>query len=456
MAATQQDLLKIKIKGVAKRLYDTVDVPFYQSLLRPRPKGVPGAPPTGVGSGAGDRQPGDPNSLGVGIYWPTPEPMLNAAIKVLKEVKTQKTKLFPPGRKWTPMGQEVDRNHYLELIVEKLREENQIDVDPMTEILCTNGISQGMFLIPMMLIDPGDEVLVMDPDYMRLRTAKFWGARMVSVPLKERKRVLDETRWYFDSAELESRITEKSKLFSFCNPNNPTGYVYSQDDLHAIARIAIKHDLFVLCNECYERMDFRDEFEHTLVFNSLAAIPGMQERTFTLQGCTKAYETEGNMTIGWLIGSSEHVSVLKWLQFVTCQKTGTAVGDYMGIAALTSPCREDYVRHQLKIYRHNRDLLWEMFNRFSWLECGKPKGGCFVFPDVRAAGVSDEELAKFLRERGIGAGSGTAWAENPAYGEGHMRFSYCSPTEYQKVMTTDLEEAFKEYEVIHSDRIIKN
>jgi aspartate/methionine/tyrosine aminotransferase len=276
---------------------------------------------------------------------------------------------------------------------------------------------------------------------------------MVSVPLKERKSVLDETRWYFDPKELESRITEKSKLFSFCNPNNPTGYVYSQNDLHAIARIAIKHDLFVLCNECYERMDFRDEFEHTLVFNSLAAIPGMQERTFTLQGCTKAYETEGNMTIGWLYGPDVYVSILKNLSFATTQKWGTALGNYMGIAALTKPFRQDYARLRLKDYRWGRDLLWETLKKFPWIECGKAKGGPFMFPDVTGSGMSDTEFSKFLNQQGVGAGSGTAWAEDPTYGEGHIRFSYCSPMSLQEEMIKQLEEALKYYEIVNKDQI---
>ena len=147
----------------------------------------------------------------------------------------------------------------------------------------------------MMLLDPDDEVLIAEPAYGPLRGAKMFG-KLVRVPLKERKGVIDETRWYFDPKELESRITDKSKLFMFANPNNPLGYVYSKDDLNAIARIARQHDLFVFCNECYERQVFSEEFYQTLVFNSLAALPGMMERTFTVERAAHARtvaETKG-------------------------------------------------------------------------------------------------------------------------------------------------------------------
>jgi aspartate/methionine/tyrosine aminotransferase len=289
---------------------------------------------------------------------------------------------------------------------------------------------------------------------MRLRTSKLFGGKIVNVPLKERKGVLDETRWYFDPKELENRITDKSKLFSFCNPNNPTGFVYSKDDLNAIARIAKEHDLFVLTNECYERFVWTSQFFDTLIFDSLAAMNGMKERTFTLQGITKAYETEGNMTVGWCNGPSEYISILKWLQFTSCQKWGTALGGYMGMAVLTTPFREEYVRQQWKIYTMERDMLWETLNQFSWIECGKAKGGPFMFPDVSGCGMSDAQLAEFLRKRGVGVGSGTAWAEDPQCGAGHMRLSYCSPMELQKNMVRELEETLLEYEVLHKDLIV--
>jgi aspartate/methionine/tyrosine aminotransferase len=199
-----------------------------------------------------------------------------------------------------------------------------------------------MFTVTLMLCNADDEVLITEPDYGPIRVAQMFG-KLVRVPLKERKGVTDESRWYFDPEELERRITEKSKLFMFTNPNNPLGYVYSKRDLDVIARIAKKYDLFVFCNECYERQVLSEEFYRTLVFNSLAAFPGM-ERTFTVQGPTKGYETEGTMLVGWLFGPAKYMEVLKWLHFPVASKHFTSLGDHMVAAVMTSPFRENYVR----------------------------------------------------------------------------------------------------------------
>jgi aspartate/methionine/tyrosine aminotransferase len=434
--STKQKIKELNsVKGIAKRVYDVVDVSTGILHWETPGKWDEGYP------------------ISVGIYYPTPTAMLDAGIKYMQEIKAKNGRLMPPGSHWTPNGIGYEENQFLDLIAEKVKKENNLTVDPQTEVLLSGGISPALFTVPMILCNPGDEVLVIQPDYVRMRNHKIWGTKEVGVPLKERKGVTDETRWYFDPDELESRITEKSKLFIFCNPNNPVGYVYSKSDLNAIARIAKKHDLFVLTNECYERMWYTDEFYKTLVFNSIAAIPGMKERTFTTQGVTKAYDTEGNAIIGWIIGPPEYLKILKWLQFALCQKSGTAVGGYMGIGALTSPVREDYVRQQLKVYLQIREMLWETLNQFSWIECGKPMGGCFVFPDITKSGMDERAFARFLSERGTGPSMGTAWG--PEYGKGHERFAFCSPIDYQKEMNAKLEQVLKEYEVQHKNLIIE-
>jgi aspartate/methionine/tyrosine aminotransferase len=388
----------------------------------------------------------------MGIYYPTPEPMLDAGIKVLQEVKATKGRLSSPGGYWTPTSRDLSDHLLAERIAEKLKVENKWSVDPYTEILITNGISPGMSTVPMMLCNPGDEVLITEPDYMGLRAAKLYGAKIVGVPLKERKGVIDETRWYFDPKELESRITEKSKLFMFSNPNNPIGYVYSKNDLNAIAKIAKKHDLFILTNECYERIVFSEKFYRTLIFNSLAAIPGMMERTFTLQGPTKGYETEGTLLTGWLIGPAKYVKILNWVHWQAMHHHFTAVGDHMVLAALTLPFREEYVRQQLKIYYKARDKLWNILNSFSWIECGKPMGGGFVFPDISRSGLDEMEFTQFCADRGVAPWIGTSYG--PDQGKNHVRFAFCSPLVLEEKMNHHLKKTLHEYEDLHKDLII--
>jgi aspartate/methionine/tyrosine aminotransferase len=208
----------------------------------------------------------------------------------------------------------------------------------------------------------------------------------------------------------------------------------------------------VLINECYERIVFSEEFYQTLVFNSLAALPGMMERTFTLQGPTKGYETEGNLLTGWMVGPAKYLKIINWLHFAAAHKHFTAVSDHMVAAALTSPFRADYVRQQLKIYYEARDLLWNTLNKFSWIECGKPMGGGFVFPDISKSGMDEDMFTSFLAERSVSPGVGTSYGLE--YGKDHVRFAFCSPLEYEKVMNAKLEETLQEYEIVHRDRII--
>ena len=125
----------------------------------------------------------------------------------------------------------------------------------------------------------------------------------------------------------------------------------------------------------------------------------------------------------------------------------------MVAAALVSPFREEYVRQQLQIYYQTRDLLWTLLNKFPWIECGKPMGAGFVFPDISKSGVDEDSFTRFLADRGIAPSVGTAWG--PTYGKSHVRFAFCSPIDYQIVMNAKLEEALKEYEVLHKNQLIQ-
>jgi len=436
-------------KGIAKRVYRILDVGTGWHLPKIAKRGIP---------------------IDHGTYFITPEPMIDAGIELLNEVKAKHTRLPFPGFTIAQPGQEKQtRNILKERIVEKLATENNVNIDVITststvslkgsieqktDLFITNGISPSMFTVPLMLLNGDDEVLITEPDYGPIRVAKMFG-KLVRVPLKERKGVLDESRWYFDPDELESRITEKSKLFMFTNPNNPLGYVYSRSDLNAIARIAKKHDLFVFCNECYERQVLSEEFYKTLVFNSIAALPGMMERTFTVQGPTKGYETEGTMLIGWLFGPAKYLGVLKWLHFPVANKHFTSLGDHMVAAVMVSPFREEYIRQQITVYRHNMELLWKALNSFSWIECGKTMAGQFLFPDITKSGMDERSFGRFLVERDIGGGWGmVGTAHGRVYGTGHIRLAFCTPTTVLQEHIAKLKEALREYEVLYSDLIL--
>ena len=235
--------------------------------------------------------------IGVGKYLKLPmmDVMMDASIQALKERKA----LYWDNAETLP-----------QLIAEKLKEENGIIADPQNEILLLAGMSAGMAIVSQTFLNEGDEVLVMDPGYVthfgyvlaRKATLKF-------VRLTEHKGVTDESRWSFDEQRLEDAITPKTKMLILCNPENPTGYVYSHDDLQQISEICIRHNLIVFANECYERLVYNEAFEQTLKFESIATFPGMRERTVTLQGVTKAYNLSG-FRVGWLVAEEDRKSVV--------------------------------------------------------------------------------------------------------------------------------------------------
>jgi aspartate/methionine/tyrosine aminotransferase len=382
--------------------------------------------------------PGEGYDMGVGQYFKLPiqMPVLEATINALRERRT---------------SYRDDPDDLPELLAEKLQKENKVKVDPWSELMVVGAISPGMYLAPLAFVDPGDEVLIIDPDYVRMEAfAKARFGKVVRIPLKERKGVLDESRWYFNPDALESRITEKSKLFMFTNPNNPVGYVYSKSDLNAIARIAKKYDLYVFCNECYERLVFNEEFYQKLVFNSIAAIPGMMERTITVQGVTKNYDMTG-FRVGWIFSSEAIIKVLSFLSFWCGSFSASPFSQYGAIAAHTSPYREDYIRHVLKIYRKNINLLYKALNPLPWIECPKPMGGTFIFADITKLGISDIALAHYLLKKGIMTDYGSAWGST---GVGHLRLTIANPIEYQKVGVNKLVTAIKEYATLHKDRLL--
>lgn len=368
--------------------------------------------------------------IGVGKYLKIPLQLkvIDATIKALEERRTTY---------WDYPGDLPLR------ISEKLKKENGIEADPMSEILVVGGIGPGIQLVVMAFLNPGDEVLLIDPDFVTNRGyVKSRSADIVWVPLKERKGVIDETRWYFDPDVLESRISNKTKMFIFCNPNNPTGYVYSDSDLKAIAELANKYDLLVFSNECYERLDFSERFAKTLQFRSLGALPDMKDRIITVQGVTKNYHMSG-FRVGWLVANPKILEVLKFVHGWGAGCHAPSFSQWGALAALTLPFREDYTHEVLKNYKLNLDILCDALKEVPLIECPRSMGSQFTFADVSAFGISDIELAQYLYEREVITVYGSPWG--PTKGPGHLRFSLTNPVDYERECVEKLVEALTDY-----------
>jgi aminotransferase len=293
-------------------------------------------------------------------------------------------------------------------VAEKLRNENNIDVDEKTEVTITSGSQEAMLITALGFLNRGDEALILDPYYPAyFEDTLIAEALPVTVPS-------DETGEYYVEVEaLEERISEKTKIIWMCNPCNPTGHVFSRRDLESIAQVAQEHNLMVFADEIYEKLVY-DGAEHI----SIGCLPGMEERTITVNGFSKAYAMTG-WRIGYVVAEKKLSATLRKLHYYAALSPN-AISQKAAVAALTGP--QDCVQEMLREYGRRRKLVIDELNLIESLPFTVPKGAFYAFPNFSIFERSDEALAlRLLKEAGVvtvpGSGFGTA-------GEGHLRISY--------------------------------
>lgn len=170
-----------------------------------------------------------------------------------------------------------------EAVAQKLRDENGLDYRP-GEIMVTTGVAQGMFASLMAFLDPGDEVLVPDPVYL-----SYADIPKIAQATVKRYKLLEENDYQIDIEEVESLITDRTKMMVIVSPGNPTGGVLTRDNLEEVSRLAVKHDLLVLSDEIYEKLVYDESRPHI----SIASFSGMKERTLLLNGLSKSMAMTG-------------------------------------------------------------------------------------------------------------------------------------------------------------------
>jgi aspartate aminotransferase len=329
-----------------------------------------------------------------------------------------------------------------QIIAEKLDVENGLSVDAQRQICLTSGITPAIDTVLSAFVNAGDEVVTMDPDFVTTfgQVKARLGELVIAPSMVERKGVLDETRWEFDAEGLESAITSRTKMLVFTNPNNPMGYVYSLDDLRAIADIAERHDLVVLENQCYERIVHSEAFSPSLTFTSLASLPGMGERVITTQGVSKGFHLSG-YRVGWVVASPAVIDVLMFTQMWSSFSMAPTVTQYGVARALTSPVREQYARESLAVYRENIDTITTALLEVPEVECARPAGGPFCFLDVSGTGKSDREISELLYAQGVNTTFGTPWGRRN--GVNHVRLALSNAPGYHREAVDALVRALK-------------
>ena len=293
-------------------------------------------------------------------------------------------------------------------IADKLRVENGIDADPRTEVTVTSGSQEAMLVVAMGFLNPGDEALILDPYYPAYFEDTLL-AEAVPVPVP-----LDEKREYgVDLGAIESRLTEKTRMIWMCSPSNPTGRVFSRQDLETVAEVAKQHDLIVFTDEIYEKIVY-DGARHI----SIGSLPGMEDRTITVNGFSKAFAMTG-WRIGYIAAEKKLSATLRKLHYYATL-CPNAISQKAAFAALTGP--QQCVRKMVLEYDRRRKLVLSELGKIKSLSCAIPKGAFYVFPDFSNFEKSDETFAAYLlKEANVATAPGSGFGN---VGKGHLRISY--------------------------------
>lgn len=296
-----------------------------------------------------------------------------------------------------------------------------VDYEPKKEVLITVGGSEAIDIAMRAMLNPGDEVIIPQPSYVSYEPCTILaGGKPVIVDLKA------EDEFRLTAQELLDAITEKTKILVLPFPNNPTGAIMEREDLEAIAKICIEKDIYVMSDEIYAELTYKDD--HV----SIASFPGMRERTLLINGFSKAYAMTG-WRLGYVCGPSVIIEQMtKIHQFaIMCAPT---TSQYAAVEALRNG--DDDVKQMRESYDQRRRYLMHAFRQMG-LECFEPYGAFYVFPCIREFGMTSEEFAnRFLQEEKVAVVPGSAFGDS---GEGFLRISYAYSLDKLKVAMGKLE-----------------
>jgi aminotransferase len=293
----------------------------------------------------------------------------------------------------------VEISHYLDRRFD-------LSYDPVKEMLITVGGSEAIDIALRAMLDPGDEVLIPQPSYVSYVPCTILaGGKPVIINLQEK----DQFR--LTAREIEEAITDKTKILVLPFPNNPTGAVMERQDLEAVAKVVREHDLYVLSDEIYAELTYLEN--HV----SIAALPGMKERTVLINGFSKAYAMTG-WRLGYACAPAPIVEqMLKIHQYaIMCAPT---TSQYAAVEAVKNCDAE--VAQMREEYDGRRKYLLRRFQEMG-LSCFEPFGAFYVFPSIQQFGMTSEEFAtRLLQSKKVAVVPGTAFGD---CGEGFLRISY--------------------------------
>ncbi len=309
--------------------------------------------------------------------------------------------------------QTSDPAGFLELraaISEKLARDNGVQVDPAHEVVVTTGGQEALFLLMQAILEPGDEILVPDPRYTSYDVAiQMAGGVMVSIPTHERD------GFDLDSLEVERRITPSTRAILIITPGNPTAGTITPPNIRGLADVARRHDLLVISDEIYEKFLY-DGAEHL----SMGSLPGMRERTVTLNGFSKTYAMTG-WRVGYVAGPRSIMRRLRRLKKL-CSICAPVVSQRAALAALQGP--QDSIEAFRRIYEGRRRIMLDALDRMGFTY-GEPRGAFYIWTNSSSVGMDSIDLTlKLLQEAQVlifpGTGFGEQWVN-------YLRISLLQP-----------------------------
>ncbi|HET6566809.1 MAG TPA: aminotransferase class I/II-fold pyridoxal phosphate-dependent enzyme [Rhodothermales bacterium] len=339
-------------------------------------------------------------SLGIGEPdFVSPRPVIDTAVNALHQGKTGYTA-------------NAGLLELREAVSDELERLYGVTYDPGREIIITVGVSEAMLITMLALLDPGDEILIPEPCFVSYGpSAQFAGATVTYVPTSV------EHDFQVTAADIEARVSPRSKVLFLGYPNNPTGAVLRRETLEEIAEVVVKHDLLVISDEIYDRLVYGDAFERGHV--CIPSIDALRDRTVLLGGFSKGYAMTG-WRIGYACAPNEiYQAMYKAHQYVVMSAPTMA---QIGAVTAIRDCQGD-VEAMREAYDQRRRVIVDGL-RAAGLPTFEPEGAFYCFPDIRSTGLTSEEFAqKLLEEEHVACVPGDAFGPS---GAGYVRCSYAT------------------------------
>lgn len=333
----------------------------------------------------------------------TPQHIVEAAVAALRRGEHH----YSPNAGIMPLREAISARYSKDL---------GLDYNPSSEILVTNGVSEGIFLAMNALLNPGDQILVPDPVWLTYYVdPQMAFAEPISYGLKAKN------GYQPDIEELEALITPRTKMIAIVSPSNPTGSLLSRSSIEQICCLAEKHDLIILSDEIYEKVIYPPS-----KFFSPAMLPGLKERCIILNGFSKYYAMTG-WRLGYVLAPWKFLSpMLRYHQYV--MSSCATFAQFGAVAALLGTQEPSCA--MVEEFHKRRNFIHSEIKKIG-LQCDMPGGAFYLFPSIKNTGLEEEEFVqRLLHEAHVVAVPGSSFGHA---GKGHIRLSYACSMDDLKV-----------------------